>query len=101
DYSGALLFNSILQMIENAEAHGISQTKIHRGIPAEIRRRLSGKRAIPITFIGPRDHIDMNVLEFKPAAMKKLMKEGVAVGKTIVPKIVEALEARRVRRRSV
>jgi hypothetical protein len=92
DYSGALLFNTILQMIENAEAHGISQTKILRGIPAEIRRRLSGKRAIPITFIGPREHIDMDSLDFKPAAMRKLMKEGVAVGKAMVPKIVDALK---------
>ncbi len=92
DYSGALLFNSILHMIENAEAQGISQTKILRGVPAEIRRRLSGKRAIPVTFIGPSQHIDMDPLEFEPVAMKKLMKEGVAIGKTIVPKIVDALE---------
>lgn len=92
DYSGALLFNAILQMIENAGTDGVLQAKILRGIPAEIRRRLSGKRAIPLTFIGPKGHIDMNVLEFKPAAMKKLMKEGVAVGKTIVPKIVNALK---------
>lgn len=92
DYSGALLFNSILHMIENAEAQGMSQTKILREIPIEIRRRLSGKRAIPITFIGPKGHIDMDPLEFEPVAMKKLMKEGVAIGKPIVPKIVDALK---------
>jgi hypothetical protein len=34
----------------------------------------------------------MDPLEFEPVAMKKLMKEGVAVGKTVVPKILDALE---------
>jgi predicted acylesterase/phospholipase RssA len=93
DYSGALLFNSLLQMIENAEAEGVPRAKLLRGVPDEIRRRLSGKRAIPVTFIGPARHIEMNSLEFEPVAMRALMKEGVRVAKQVVPKIAAQLEA--------
>jgi hypothetical protein len=94
DYSGAVLFNTVLQMIDNSEKHGISRTKILRGIPREIRSRLPGKRAIPVTFIGPSRHIEMNALEFEPAAMRKLMKEGVRAAKAVVPKIVAQLQKR-------
>ena len=33
----------------------------------------------------------MNALEFDPAIMRKVMREGVKVAKRIVPKIVTAL----------
>jgi hypothetical protein len=36
----------------------------------------------------------MNALEFEPAAMRKLMKEGVRVAKAVVPKIVAQLQKR-------
>jgi NTE family protein len=93
DYTGALLFNTLLQMIDNAAAHGVSRTQILRNIPPPVRRRLTHKRAVPVTFIGPRRHIDMNPLEFEPAAMKSVMKEGVRIAKGIVPRIAEQLEA--------
>jgi NTE family protein len=91
DYSGALFFNTLLQMLENAEAHGLTRTQILRGIPPLIRRRLTGKRSVPVTFIGPARPLEMNALEFDPAIMRKVMREGVKVAKRIVPKIVAAL----------
>jgi NTE family protein len=95
DYSGALLFNTLLQMIENAEANGLSRTKILRDIPLTIRRRLAGKRSVPVTFIGPDRHIEMNALEFDPAAMRKVMNDGVRVAKRIVPRLLAQLESSR------
>ena len=91
DYHGALEFNTILRMIENAEAAGMSRQQILKGIPQSVRPRLKDKRSVPITFIGPNKHIDMKSLEFKPAAMKKLMKQGFDVAKKIVPKIATSL----------
>jgi NTE family protein len=91
DYVGAQSFNALLRMIDNAVAAGVSRTTVLRGIPQEIRSRLADKRAVPITFIGPAKHIDMDSLEFDPAAMRKLMKQGVDTAKKIVPGIVAAL----------
>ena len=91
DYFGALHFNALLRLVENAEANGLSRAKILRGIPEPIRRRLTGKRLIPVTFIGPNRHIEMNALEFDPATMRKVMNDGVKVAKRIVPKIVAEL----------
>ncbi len=92
DYSGAQLFNAILQMIENAEAAGVSRARILRRVPADVRRRLHGKRPIPVTFIGPRTHIAMDSLKFEPAEMKRVMALGVDVGKKAVPKLEVALD---------
>jgi NTE family protein len=91
DYDGALLFNAILQMIENAEEAGVSRTRLLRGIPAELRRRFGDKRAIPISYIGPDRHIEMDSLTFEPKEMKKVMRAGVEVGKKAVRRIAEAL----------
>lgn len=91
DYSGALLFNTLLRMLENAESHGLTRTQILRGIPLPIRRRLTGKRSVPVTFIGPDRPLEMNALEFDPAIMRKVMREGVKVAKRIVPRIISEL----------
>jgi NTE family protein len=91
DYFGALHYNALLRLVENAEANGLSRAQILRGIPQPIRRRLTGKRSIPVTFIGPNRHIEMNALEFDPATMRQVMNDGVKVAKRIVPKIVAEL----------
>lgn len=93
DYHGALEFNTILKMIENAEAAGVSRNRILKGIPPNVRTRLKDKRYVPITFIGPNKHIEMEPLSFEPAAMKKLMKQGFDAAKKVVPKIARSLTA--------
>ncbi len=93
DYHGALEFNTILKIIENAEAAGVSRQRILKGIPQNVRTRLKDKRYVPITFIGPNKHITMDSLTFDPVAMKKLMKQGFDAAKKVVPKIVNSLQA--------
>ncbi len=91
DYRGSLLFNSILQMIENAEAEGVPVARILRGVPQEIRRDLEGKRAVPVAVIAPPDHLDVDSLEFVPAEMRKVMQIGVDAAKKVVPWIAVEL----------
>lgn len=91
DSSGALLYNTLLQMMENAETNGLSRAQLLHNIPSFIRRRINGKRAIPVTFIAPDRHIEMNALEFDPATMRKVMNDGVKVAKRIVPKVLAGL----------
>ena len=88
-----MLFNSILRMIENAEANGVSRAKILRGVPSEFRTRLKDKRSVPVTFIGPQKHLKMDSLDFDPETMRAARKQGIAVGRAAVPKIVSALES--------
>ncbi len=91
DYLGAQLFNGILQMVENAEAAGVPRSALLRDVPEEVRTRLEGKRAVPVTFIGPDSHLDMDSLTFEPAEMKKAMRLGVKIAKKIVPTIEKVL----------
>ena len=91
DHRGALLFNSILRMLENAKAEGIPASRILRDVPSEIRRDLEGKRAVPVTVVAPPDHLDIDSLEFVPADMRAVMRIGVDAGKKVVPSIAQAL----------
>ena len=81
DFQGAELFNSILRMVDNALAAGVSKAALLKGIPTSVRNRIKDKRPIPVTFIGPTTHLDMDSLKFEPAVMRKVMKKGVDVGK--------------------
>jgi NTE family protein len=81
DYGGAQLFNAILQMIANAAAAGVSKAQLLRGIPDNVRPRIKDKAAIPITIIAPRDHLDLDSLDFDPAKMRDVMDLGVEAAK--------------------
>jgi predicted acylesterase/phospholipase RssA len=91
DYHGAELFNAILRIVENGEAAGVSATRLLRGVPAEVRARIREKRAVPVSIIAPRDHLDMDPLEFEPSEMQRAMRLGVEAAKKVVPKVLEAL----------
>jgi predicted acylesterase/phospholipase RssA len=91
DYRGALLFNSLLTMLENAKAEGVPASRILRGVPSEVRRDLEGKRAVPVTVIAPADHLGIDSLEFVPAEMRKVMQLGVDAAKKTVPRIAAEL----------
>jgi NTE family protein len=81
DYGGAQLYNAILQMIANAAAAGVSKTALLRGIPDDVRPRIKDKAAIPITIIAPKDHLDLDSLDFDPAKMRAVMSLGVEAAK--------------------
>ncbi|MGH7162842.1 MAG: patatin-like phospholipase family protein, partial [Planctomycetota bacterium] len=84
DYRGALLFNALLQILENAEAEGVPRSRILKEVPAEVRRDLRDKRAVPVTVIAPPAHLDADALEFEPARMREMMRIGVDAAKKVV-----------------
>lgn len=91
DYTGALLFNALLRILENAQALQVPKNKLMHGVPAEVKRDLKDKRPVPVTWIGPDRHIDMNSLVFEPAAMRTLMNKGMRVAKREGAKLVDEL----------
>ena len=81
DYAGAQLFNAILRMIENAAAAGVSRRALLAGIPADVRPRLQGKVAVPLTIIAPQDHFDFDSLDFDRDKMQAATALGVEAAK--------------------
>ena len=80
DLRGARLYNAILRILANIDAD-VSASRALEGIDPMIKRSLRGKKTVPITFIGPDKHLEMDSLEFEPEAMRKAMKHGVECAK--------------------
>ena len=81
DYYGAQQYNAMLQMIANADAVGMSKAQLLKDVPDEIRKRLADKRPVPVVLIAPKDHLDLDSLDFDPIQMRKLMEQGVTTAK--------------------
>jgi len=88
DYYGAQEYNAMLQMIANAGALGVSRTQLLKNIPDEIRKRLADKRPVPVVLIAPKDHFDLDSLDFDPAEMRKLMDQGVTAAKAALDGVI-------------
>lgn len=84
DYSGAQLYNAILKMIENATAAGVSKTALLRGIPDDVRPTIKDKVSLPITIIAPKDHLELDSLDFDPPKMREVMALGVEAAKRVL-----------------
>jgi hypothetical protein len=78
----------MLQMLKNAAEAGVSGNQLLRGIPSDARSRLKDKRPVPLVLIAPKNHLDLDSLDFDSEQMRALMRLGVAAGK-------EALDALR------
>jgi len=76
DFQTGLMGNALLQMRDNARAKGVAERELFAGVDPSIRKWLKGKRVVPITFIGPDKHIDMDSLTFDPESMQKLKDQG-------------------------
>jgi NTE family protein len=81
DYYGAQLFNAIIQMIDNAKAEGVSEAKLLRAIPSEVRSKLKDKRPVPVMLIAPKDHLELDSLDFDPPRMRELISLGADTAK--------------------
>jgi len=84
DLRAAGQYNALLQILENALAQGISRTKVLASVDPAVVRSLRDKRAIPVTFIGPSRHLEMDGLKFDPKEMKRVMKQGVERAKQVL-----------------
>jgi len=82
DYQGAQLYNAILKMLENAKAAGLSRSALLQGIPDAVKPTIKDKVSIPITVIAPKDHLDLDSLDFDPAGMRAVMALGLEAAKT-------------------
>jgi NTE family protein len=82
DYFGAQQYNALLRMVANAKALGISEDQLLKGVPDDILEKLADKRPVPVVLIAPKDHLDLDSLDFNPDAMVKLMDQGLATAKT-------------------
>ncbi len=81
DYFGAQEYNAMLRMIANAEALGVDRDDLLQDIPDEILEKLADKRPVPVVLVAPKDHLDLDSLDFDPDAMKALMDQGLATAK--------------------
>jgi NTE family protein len=77
DYYGALEYDTILQMIDNAAAAGVSKTTLLKKIPTPVRQHFKEKRAVDVILIAPAEYIDIDALSFEPSKMRAAMKLGV------------------------
>jgi hypothetical protein len=68
-------------MLSNADSLGVTKNQLLKGIPEEIRKRLADKRPVPVVLIAPKDHFDLDSLDFNPDEMRKLMDQGVTAAK--------------------
>lgn len=84
DLRAAVLYNTLLQVVENGLAHGIPRTKLLKRVDPLLQRKLRDKRAVPVTFIGPKDHLEMDGLEFDPEKMKRAMRQGRERAKSLL-----------------
>jgi len=76
DLRMAQAYNAIVRMLENGLAQGVSRNKLLAGVPAEIRDGLTQKSSVPVTFIAPPAHLDMDCLVFEPPALRAAIKLG-------------------------
>jgi len=81
DYWGVQQFNAMLQMVENASAAGLSSTQLLNNVPPDVKRRLKDKRSVPVLLIAPKQHLDLDSLDFDPAAMRALISTGTSAAK--------------------
>lgn len=81
DYAGAQLYNALLKMVENATAAGVPKTTLLDGVPDEVRRSLKDKLSLPITIIAPKNHLELDSLDFDSAKMRQVMALGVEAAK--------------------
>jgi NTE family protein len=81
DYYGAQQFNAMLQMLKNAAEAGVNGNQLLRGIPSDVRSRMKDKRPVPLVLIAPKNHLDLDSLDFDSEQMRALMKLGVTAGK--------------------
>jgi len=81
DYYGAQEYNAMLQMLDNGQALGISRTQLLKNLPPEIRKRLADKRAVPVVLVAPKDHLELDSLDFDSTKMRDLMSQGVDTAK--------------------
>lgn len=91
DTRGAQLVNALLRVVDNATAHGVSESVLYSGVRTDIKRSLKGKRLVPVTYIGPSKHLDMSSLEFNPPTMKKAMDHGMRRGKAVFKKLRDSV----------
>src|SRR5262249_32108573 len=73
DYWGAQQFNAMLQMVTNTDDLGVSNTRLLKNIPRDVAAKLRDKRPVPVQLIAPKDHLDLDSLDFDPASMRQLM----------------------------
>lgn len=81
DYWGAQQFNAMLQMVENARAGGLNASQLLKGTPPDVAKRLKNKKPIPVLLVAPKDHLDLDSLDFDPIKMREIMSLGVAAAK--------------------
>jgi predicted acylesterase/phospholipase RssA len=84
DFAGAQLFNAVLQMLATAEALGVPREDLLAEVDPDVKSRLKGKRVVPITFIGPAEHLDMEPLTFEPEVMRDAMRLGFERAKEVL-----------------
>lgn len=84
DFSGSRKNNALLRMIKTAGA-----SKEIRGLLNEIQEEVKKeqRRAINLSLIAPKNHIDMDTLTFEPEKMQKLMKDGMQAAKEAIKKL--------------
>ena len=71
----------MLQMLKNASEAEVSGNQLLRGIPSDVRSRLKDKRPVPLVLIAPKNHLDLDSLDFDSAQMRTLMKLGADAAK--------------------
>lgn len=88
DYWGAQQFNAMLQMVENARSNGLTTAQLLRGIPPDVAKKLKDKRPVPVALVAPKDHLELDSLDFDPAKMRELMATGVVAAKNALQDVL-------------
>ncbi|MHC5009608.1 MAG: patatin-like phospholipase family protein [Planctomycetota bacterium] len=83
DYRGALATNAIIRLFNLGKAAGVPVSVLRQAVPKPIRSRIK-KRDVPVTFIGPKKHLDMDGLTFEPKEMRAAMRLGVETAKEVL-----------------
>jgi predicted acylesterase/phospholipase RssA len=81
DYMGALQYDVMLGMVDNATGGGVSKTALLKGVPSPVAKSLKDKRSVPVVLIAPDDHFEMDSLTFESGPMRDAMALGVASAK--------------------
>ena len=92
DFHGAVRVNALLRMAQNALDTGqISENQLFRGIPVKMKKWIKERRAVPMIFVGPKQHMNHSSLDFESEKMKFMMKMGRERAQVLLPKWFDAL----------